>query len=100
MVEQVLLVHFQIKPTRFWSILIRLSLFYEFFLENYNFRTSATKWVHIQTTKSTSNNKKNNDSFSSKANIACGIPQGSVLGPTLFCLKFVLSISLYADDTY
>ena len=48
-----------------------------------------------------------NGQISSRKNISCGIPQGSVLGPSLFLLyindvpKFLKYVtpSMYADDT-
>ena len=48
-----------------------------------------------------------NTSYSSPANLLCGVPQGSILGPLLFLLyinglpqAFVSDSLLYADDTH
>ena len=76
-------------------------------LEIYGIRGVVLNWL-----KSYLSDRKQfvkfNDSDSDELTIQCGIPQGSILGPTLFILYIndlhnvskILNFILFADDTY
>ena len=75
-------------------------------LEHYGIRGLALKWI-----KSYFSNRlqfvEYNGYVSSRANIMCGVPQGSILGPLFFLLYIndiintstILQLILFADDT-
>ena len=53
--------------------------------ENIGIRGSVLEWIQIYFEKIQEYVELNNEK-SSKLNIICGIPQGSILGPVLFLL--------------
>ena len=75
-------------------------------LEHYGIRGLALKWI-----KSYFSNRlqfvEYNGHASSRTNISCGVPQGSILGPLFFLLYIndinnaskILQLILFADDT-
>ena len=75
-------------------------------LDAYGFHFSALKFILNYLSDRTQRTKVNN-SFSQKADVKCGVPQGSILGPLLFNIYindifyFVdeEKITNYADDT-
>ena len=69
------------------------------------FSNDVTKWFECYLSKSLFSVNVEN-SFSDKALISCGVPQGSILGPLLLLLyandmvqAVDCDILLYADDT-
>ena len=75
-------------------------------LENYGIRGPAKDWFESYL-KSRHQIVKIGDTLSDKMQIACGVPQGSILGPILFLLYIndiknaskTLKFLLFADDT-
>ena len=75
-------------------------------LENYDIRGLVYSWIH-----SYLNNRRQyvsiNGTNSTCLNIACGVPQGSILGPILFILYIndmgkvspMMKCIIFADDT-
>ena len=76
-------------------------------LENMGFSKKLVKWIQSYLGKRKIRTKLNN-SFSTTQDLLCGVPQGSILGPTLFLcyindLAITIkqaraNISLFADD--
>jgi hypothetical protein len=75
-----------------------------FKLEKYGFRNNELRWFTSYLTERTQATLTHS-TLSSFMPISTGVPQGSILGPILFLLfindlpQYVLSCSLYADDT-
>ena len=75
-------------------------------LTQLNFSACTVKWIRDYLTQRVQKTKVN-DALSSFGNLTCGVPQGSILGPTLFLVYIndlcevlkTLKPVLYADDT-